>query len=88
MSVVLVNEEVGNHRLQLERRRCRDRAPAHMHLHFDVVHACIVTDFLILRDTSHQAEIGLNHIQGLLLEVLPVSPTGVQPFNGPHRRRA
>ncbi len=78
-------QEVRDHRLQLQRRGGRHRAAAHVHLHRDVVRVRVIANFLAFGDAADQAQVRLDHVQRLLLEVLPVPPAGVQALARRHR---
>lgn len=56
--MMLVNQEVGNRRLDLERSRLRDRATANMNLHSGIISPGHIADFLASVRPPHKHRSG------------------------------
>ena len=72
--MVLVDGEVGDRRLQLHGHRDDDGAAAAVGLHGHVKGVGHVADLLHLGDAAGGADIGLRHLNGVLLEVIQIVP--------------
>ena len=79
---MLVNDEVGDGRLDLQGRRLGDGAAANVDLRSAVVGMGHVADLLGLRQPAAQADIGLDDIDGALLKEIAVAPAGVNALAG------
>ena len=81
----LVNEEIRNDRLDLERCGCRDRAAADMDLNGNIIDICHVTDLLGFRDTAAEGKIRLRNLDHMFLEEFAEIPAGIKPLTGRQR---
>ena len=77
VSVMLMDDEVGDDALQLQSGSGGDRAGADVSLDGDVVHISHIADLLAFGDTAAVAEVRLDDLDGHILEVSSVLPTAV-----------
>ena len=73
----LVDDEVRNDGLKLQRSARGNGSAAAVDLHSNVVDMCLVANLFALRDATYVAQVGLDHGQGAVLEELTEAPAGV-----------
>ena len=66
--MVLVDDEVGDDRLALHRRRSGDGAAAHVDLYPDIVDLGVVADLFALGETAGIAQVRLDDAEGAVFK--------------------
>lgn len=84
----LVDDEVGDGGLDLEGRSGGDGAAADVDLHAHVIHLGHVAVLLGLGDAAGVAQVGLDDVQGAVLDELAEAPAGVAALAGGQRQVA
>ena len=84
--MLLVDDEVGDGRLHLEGGGGGDGAAADVDLDAHVVDLGHIADLLGLGDAAGVGQVGLDHVQGPVLEELPEAPAGVAALAGGERQ--
>ena len=66
--MVLVNDEVGDDRLELQRRRGGDGAAAHVVLYPDIADLGVAADLFVLGEAAGIAQVRLDDAEGAVFK--------------------
>ena len=75
-----MNDKIRNGAFQMKSRRRGERTAARMNLYAHIKGIGHVADLLDFRNAAAGAHIRLDHLDGVLLEVFDVLPSGIDPF--------